>query len=65
MHVRSMQNVAKSLWGRIRGGGRGLAEVKTDDAQIDALRSENLMESVNLLSLPLFRKLVAKCIKGV
>jgi len=63
--VRSMQNVAKSLWGRIRGGGRGLAEVKADDAQIDALRSKNLMESVNLLSLPLFRKLVAKCIKGV
>jgi len=24
MHVRSMQNVAKSLWGRIRGGGREL-----------------------------------------
>ena len=60
-----MQNVAKPLWGRIRGGGRGLAEVKADDAQIDALRSENLMESVNLLSLPLPRKLVAKCIKGV
>ena len=42
--------------GRGKGAGTPLveegAEVKADDAQIDALRSENLMESVHLSPFP-------------